>query len=47
MSSTLTFPSSSRKHRPVGADEQREAAMAVCQMNRYRSLALLVSSYME
>ncbi|WP_275899020.1 hypothetical protein [Pseudomonas viridiflava] len=30
---------------PVGADEQREAAIEVYQTGRYRSLALLVSSY--
>ncbi|MCQ2994379.1 hypothetical protein NLO95_09650 [Pseudomonas syringae] len=29
----------------VGADEQREAAIAICLIHRYRSLALLVSSY--
>ena len=30
---------------PVGAHEQREAAMAAYQTHRYRCLALLVSSY--
>jgi hypothetical protein len=30
---------------PVGAHEQREAAMAVYQAERYRCLALLVSIY--
>ena len=32
---------------PVGAHEQREAAIAVCQADRYRGLALLVSSYSQ
>ncbi|MFK7699968.1 hypothetical protein [Pseudomonas caspiana] len=30
---------------PVGTDEQREAAIAICLINRHRSLALLVSPY--
>jgi len=30
---------------PVGAHEHREAAMAVYQIERYRGLAVLVSSY--
>jgi hypothetical protein len=47
MSSTLTFSSSRSKPRPVGADEHREAAIAVCQTKRYRSLAVLDSSYRE
>ena len=31
----------------VGAQEQREAAIAVCLTERYRGLALLVRSYRE
>ncbi|MCI8209059.1 hypothetical protein AUC61_05860 [Pseudomonas sp. S25] len=31
----------------VGADEHREAAIAVDQVDRYRSLAVLVSAYRE
>lgn len=30
---------------PVGTDEHRDAAMALYQVNRYRGLAMLVSSY--
>jgi len=41
------FPALSRIEHgtPVGAHEQREAAMAVYQAERYRCLAVLVSSY--
>jgi hypothetical protein len=33
------------EHKPVGAAEQREAAIAVCQTHCNRSLAVLGSSY--
>ena len=41
----LSALSRSKHGTPVGAHEQREAAMAVYQAERYRCLALLVSSY--